>query len=262
MTRSLTGATRRSITVAVVSTALFVVVAVALVVSSPGWPRVQQSFLDPVAAWRALPAVAEGMLLNLGVLAAVMPAAAVLGLAVALVRTSVDPMWAFPRWLAGGYVDVLRGMPLLVTLYLIGFGLPGLQLQGVPTDPVVLGAIALTLTYGAYVAEVLRGGIQAVDPSLPEAASLDGASRWQTMRLVVLPQAVRSQYPALLNDLVALQKDCGLISVLGAIDAVRAARIESAESFTFTPYVVAGGLFVLLAIPTGRLADRIARRAG
>ena len=108
---------------------------------------------------------------------------------------------------------------------------------------------------------MLRGGIEAVDPSLAEAASLDGATRAQAMRLVVLPQAIRSQYPALINDFVALQKDCGMISVLGAIDAVRAARLESAEHFSFAPYIVAGLLFVVLAVPTGWLADRLARRS-
>jgi polar amino acid transport system permease protein len=112
----------------------------------------------------------------------------------------------------------------------------------------------------AYVGEVIRGGIEAADPSLAEAASLDGATHWQTTRMIVLPQVWRSQYPALLNDFVALQKDCGLISVLGAIDAVRAARIESAEYFTFTPYLVAALLFIALAAPTGRLADWAARR--
>lgn len=242
-----------------VTTAIGVVLAVA-VVTAPGWPRVQETFFDPRRAWDSLPAVADGMLLNLGVLAAVAPVTVIGGLALALLRTSRTPWLLLPRLLAVGYVDFFRGTPIYVTLLVIGFGIPSLLIPGVPNDPVVLGVGALSLTYIAYVGEVIRGGIEAADPSLSEAASLDGATHWQTTRMIVLPQVWRSQYPALLNDFVALQKDCGLISVLGAIDAVRAARIESAEYFTFTPYIVAALLFIALAVPTGRAADWAARR--
>jgi polar amino acid transport system permease protein len=143
----------------------------------------------------------------------------------------------------------------------VGFGLPGLQLQGVPDNPVVLGTIALVLTYSAYVAEVFRAGIESVHPSQRAAARSLGLSYAQTMRRVVLPQAVRRVTPPLLNDFVALQKDVGLISVLGAFDAVRAAQVAADEAFNFTPYLVAGLLFVLLAIPTIRLADWVTLRA-
>jgi polar amino acid transport system permease protein len=254
------GRSSRATPVAAVSTVAIMALAVAAVVNSPGWPRVQQTFLNPAAAWDSLPAVLDGLLLNLLVLAAVTPVVLVIGLGLALVRTSRSPLWTFFRGLAHVYIALYRGMPILIILYIIGFGLPGLRLVGVPNDPLTLAIIALSLAYGAYVGEVLRGGIEAVDPSLGEAASLDGASRAQAMRLVVLPQAIRSQYPALINDFVALQKDCGMISVLGAIDAVRAARLESAEHFSFAPYVVAGLLFVALAVPTSWLADRLARR--
>jgi polar amino acid transport system permease protein len=121
--------------------------------------------------------------------------------------------------------------------------------------------VALVLTYSAYVAEVLRAGIEAVHPSQRQAARSLGLSYNQTLRVVVLPQAVRKVTPALMNDFVSMQKDVGLISVLGAVDAVRAAQIEVAQTFNFTPYVVAGLLFVLLSWPTIRLTDWFSARA-
>jgi polar amino acid transport system permease protein len=150
---------------------------------------------------------------------------------------------------------------VLSALFLIGYGVPALRLQGVPNDVVVLGTLALILTYSAYVAEVFRAGIESVHPSQRAAARSLGLSHRQSLRLVVLPQAVRNVLPPLLNDFVALQKDVGLISVLGAVDAIRAAQIEQARSFNFTPYVVAALLFVLLSVPTGRIADAVAARA-
>jgi len=184
-----------------------------------------------------------------------------LGLVVALLRTLRGPVWAPVRLLAAAYTDVFRGVPLLVLLYIIGFGVPGLRLQGVPTDPVVLGTTAIVLTYGAYVAEVFRAGLESVHPSQRAAARALGLTHRQTVRVVVLPQAVRNVTPPLLNDLVALQKDVGLISVLGAVDAIRQAQIQSAVTANFTPYVVAAVLFVLLAVPMARLADWATARA-
>jgi polar amino acid transport system permease protein len=146
-------------------------------------------------------------------------------------------------------------------LYLVGFGLPALRLEGVPTSPFVLGTVAIVLTYSAYVAEVFRAGIESVHPSQRAAARSLGLTHRQSMRIVVLPQALRTVTPALLNDFVALQKDVGLISVLGAVDAVRSAQIAVGQTFNFTPYVVAGLLFVLLAVPCARVADAVSARA-
>ena len=177
-------------------------------------------------------------------------------------RTLRGPVWFPLRALATGYVDLFRGLPLIICLYLVGFGLPGLRLAGIPNNPVLLGGLALVLVYSAYVAEVFRAGIESVHPSQLAAATSLGLNYRQTMRLVVLPQAARRVTPALLNDFVALQKDCGLISVLGAVDAVRAAQIQVATSYNFTPYVVAGLLFVALAMPVGaagRLGDAARR---
>ncbi|MFC5289470.1 amino acid ABC transporter permease [Actinokineospora guangxiensis] len=253
--------TRRSTLIALVSTVAFAAVGYFAVTGSPGWPRVRESFFDWDVAVASLPKVAAGLWLNLRVLLVCAACILVLGLLIAFLRSLRGPVWFPVRAAATVYVDVFRGLPLLICLYLVGFGLPGLRLTGVPNDPVLLGGIALVLVYSAYVAEVFRAGIESVHPSQLAAARSLGLDHRRTMRLVVLPQAVRRVTPALLNDFVALQKDCGLISVLGAVDAVRAAQIEASRSYDFTPYVVAGLLFVLLAVPSARAADWAARRA-
>ncbi|GCE77159.1 amino acid ABC transporter permease [Cellulomonas biazotea] len=253
---------RRSTAVAVVSTVALTAVAVLGLVSSPGWPRVKASFFDADVARASLPAVLDGLWLNIRVMAVSAVLIVVVALALALARTLRGPVFFPLRALATGYVDVFRGLPLILVLLLVGFGLPGLRLQGIPTSAVVLGGLALVLTYSAYVAEVFRAGIESVHPSQVAAARSLGLSRGQAMRHVVLPQAVRRVVPPLLNDLVALSKDSGLISILGAIDAVRAAQIETARYANFTPYVVAGVLFVALTIPLTRFTDALARRSG
>lgn len=253
---------RRSTLVALVSTVAVAALAVGGLVSSPGWPRVRKSFFDLEVARAALPKVAEGLWLNVRVMVVCAVAIVVLALLLALARTLRGPVFTPLRLLATGYVDLFRGLPLLLVLFLVGFGVPGLRLHGVPRSAVVLGAVALILTYSAYVAEVFRAGIEGVHPSQVAAARSLGLTHAQTMRHVVLPQAVRRVIPALLNDLVALSKDSGLISVLGAVDAIRAAQVSTAQYANFTPYVVAGVLFVLLTIPLTRFTDALARRSG
>jgi polar amino acid transport system permease protein len=251
---------RRSTLIALASTVVFAAVLLFAVTSSPGWPRVRDSFFNLRVGWDSLPALLDGLWLNIRVLVVCQLLILIFGLGLAAVRTLRGPVWFPLRALATGYVDLFRGLPLLICLYLVGFGLPGLRLSGLPTNPVLLGGLALVLIYSAYVAEVFRAGIESVHPSQLAAAKSLGLNYQRTMRLVVLPQATRRVTPALLNDFVALQKDCGLISVLGAVDAVRAAQIQVATTYNFTPYVVAGLLFVALAIPSARLADWAARR--
>jgi len=251
---------RRSTLIALVSTVVFAAVLLLAVTSSPGWPRVRESFFNLRIGWESLPALLEGLWLNVRVLIVCQVLILIFGLGLAAVRTLRGPVWFPLRALATGYVDLFRGLPLLICLYLVGFGLPGLRLTGLPTNPVLLGGLALVLIYSAYVAEVFRAGIESVHPSQLAAAKSLGLNHRRTMQLVVLPQATRRVTPALLNDFVALQKDCGLISVLGAVDAVRAAQISAATTYNFTPYVVAGLLFVALAIPSARLADWAAKR--
>jgi polar amino acid transport system permease protein len=257
---------RRSTLTALLSTVVFAAVLLFVVTSSPGWSRVQDSFFNLRIGWDSLPALLDGLWLNIRVLVVCELLVLIFGLGIAAVRTLRGPVWFPVRAMAIGYVDLFRGLPLLICLYLVGFGLPGLRLQGIPTNPVLLGGLALVLIYTAYVAEVFRAGIESVHPSQLAAAKSIGLNYRRTMRLVVLPQATRRVTPALLNDFVALQKDCGLISVLGAVDAVRAAQIQAATTYNFTPYVVAGLLFIALAVPSARLADwaagRVATRQG
>ena len=252
---------QRSTLVALISTLAFAVFGYLSLTSAPGWDRVQQSFFNYDTAVQALPHVLDGLLLNLRVLFFSAIGVLVFGLALALLRTLRSPIFTPIRLLVRGYVDLFRGLPLIIVLYLVGFGIPGLRLEFLGRVPAeVLGTVALVLTYSAYVAEVFRAGIEAVHPSQRLAARSLGLTYSQTMRLVVLPQAFRKVAPPLMNDFVSLQKDVGLISVLGAVDAVRGAQIEVAHFANFTPYVVAGLLFVLLAIPTVRLADYVTNR--
>lgn len=240
---------------------MFAALAWAALVNSPGWPRVQGSFFDWDTARKAAPQVLSGLWLNLRVLVFASVGVLIFGMALALLRTLRAPVFTPVRLLARGYVDLFRGMPLIIVLYLVGFGVPGLRLEWLGRVPAeVLGTFALILTYSAYVAEVFRAGIEAVHPSQRLAARSLGLTYGQSMRLVVLPQALRKVAPPLMNDFVSLQKDVGLISVLGAVDAVRSAQIEVAHAANFTPYVVAGLCFVLLAVPMIRLTDAITAR--
>jgi polar amino acid transport system permease protein len=252
---------RRSVWVAFGSTIVFAAIVWFGLIATPGWSRVEASFFSWEVAVEAFPRVFDGLLLNLRVLLSASILVLLFGLLLAILRTLKSPVFFPLRVLSKGYVDLFRGLPLIIVLYLVGFGIPGLRLEFLGRIPAeVLGTIALTLTYSAYVSEVFRAGIESVHPSQRLAARSLGLSYGQSMRLVVLPQAVRRVVPPLMNDFVALQKDVGLISVLGAIDAVRGAQIEVAKFANFTPYVLAGLLFVLLAIPTIRIADAVAKR--
>ena len=255
--------TTRALLIAAASTVVILGVLGVGVTSSPGWPRTRETFFDLHTAADAFPDVLRGFWVNVEVFTVSTACMLVFGLLLALLRTLRGPVLWPLRALATLYVDVFRGLPLILVLLLVGFGVPGLRLRGVPSDEIVLGATALVLTYSAYCAEVFRAGIESVHPSQRAAARSLGLSAAQTTRYVVLPQAVRRVVPPLLNDVVSLTKDSGLISVLGAaIDSVRAAQIATAETYNFTPYVVAGLLFLALTVPLTRLTDAVSRRYG
>ena len=244
---------QRSVLVAIASTLALAVIVWATVVNTPGWAVVQQSFFNPEVALRSLPRVWDGFLLNLQVLGLSVVTVGLCALVIATLRTLPGPVFFPLRVIAAAYTDIFRGLPFIIVLYLFGFGIP--TLTGVRVHPIVLGTLCVTLTYSAYVAEVMRAGIEAVHPSQRLAARALGLGYGQTLGRVVLPQALRKMTPPLMNDFVAMQKDVGLISILGAVDAVRAAQIMNSQTYNFTPYVVAGILFILLAIPTIRLTD-------
>jgi polar amino acid transport system permease protein len=252
---------RKRAAIAATSSVLVLGALVAVVVTSPGWPVVQQTFFDLAYGREVLPKVFDGLLLNIRLTIVASVSIAILGMALALARTSTAPALAPMRILATGYVDLFRGVPTLLVILLIGFGVPALGLAGVTSSVVILGTTAVVLTYSAYVAEVLRSGILSVHPSQGAAARSLGLSAGQTLRYVILPQGVRRVVPPLLNDFVSLLKDTGLISVLGVVDAIRAAQIESSKTFNYTPYVVAAALFLLLTIPLTRVTDRFMLRS-
>ncbi|MBD0293567.1 MAG: amino acid ABC transporter permease [Jiangellaceae bacterium] len=252
--------TIRSVLVAAVSTAAVGVLLYGAVTGAPGWDRVRTSFFNARIARESFPAVLEGLWLNIRMLVVCAALSLALGLFIAVLRTLRGPVFFPVRALASSYTYVFRGIPLIIVIYLFAYGVPGLRLRGTP-GVLVLGGAALVVTYGAYLAEVFRAGIESVHPSQLAAARSLGLTYRQTMRHVVLPQAVRRVAPPLLNDTVALQKDVGLVSLAGPIDAVRAAQIGTAENFNYTPYVVAAVLFVLLALPLIAVTDTVTLRA-
>ncbi len=253
---------RRSLLVALASSAVLVAALVFVVGSSSGWARVRNSFFDVRTGWADLPALLGALWINLQIMLVSEVLILVFAATLAVLRTLRGPVFFPVRFLATLYVDVFRGLPVLIVLYLVGFGVPALRLQGAPDSPFVLSIIALVLTYTAYVAEVFRAGIESVHPSQRAAARSLGLTHTQTLRHVVFPQAVRRVLPPLLNDFVSLQKDTSLVSVLGIIDVVLTADNQKSQDFKFVHFVVAGLIFVALTVPLTRLTDWIARRQG
>ena len=202
----------------------------------------------------------DGFWLDVRIFLVVEVAVLILGLIVALTRSSRGPAFFPFRMLAATYTDVFRGLPVILVIYLIGFGVPALELSGVPTDPVVLGAIALALCYAAYVAEVYRAGIESVHPSQTSAALSLGLTPVQSTRHVILPQAIRRVIPPLLNDFIALTKDVALISILGPLEAFRQAQIAASSTFNYTPLLAAAVLYLAVTIPLARLVDHFTAR--
>ena len=257
----------RAVLVSSVSTVLFFAVIAAIVVLAPGSEVVAERFFDPFHLRQSFlgtesePSVAAAFLLNVYIFAISEVLILILALVIAVVRGIPGPVFFPFRMVAIAYTDLFRGIPLILVLYIIGFGVPGLGLGFVSyLSDVTYGIIALVLVYSAYVAEVYRAGIESVHESQNAAARSLGLSRWQSLRFVVLPQAVRRVIPPLLNDFIGLQKDTALVSVLGSIEAARAAQIYGASQFNYASYVVAALLFVLITIPLARFTDRLIAR--
>jgi polar amino acid transport system permease protein len=247
--------------VAALSTVVALVVLGWVITSSPGWPRVRETFFSWSEFKASLPDVLSGFWGNVMIFLIAEPVILVVGLAVALVRGVQTPAFFPLRALAVIYTDVFRGIPTILLVFLVGFGVPALNLSGVPSDPMLLGIVALVLSYGAYVAEVFRAGIDSVHPSQRAAARSLGLSQAQSLRHVILPQAVRTVIPPLLNDFASLQKDTALVSVLGVVEALRQAQIHSATNFNYTPYLTSALLFVALTVPMARFTDYLAVRS-
>ena len=251
---------RKQAIIAAVSS-IFVLGSLAVVlITSPGWEVVKATFFDIEYGKEVFPTVVKGLWINLQLTFFGGIAIGIIAMGLALLRTTKSPALTPFRFLATAYVDIFRGAPLILIILLVGFGVPALRLQGISSNVIVLGTIAVVLTYSAYVAEVIRSGILSIHPSQRAAARSLGLTSGQTMRFVVLPQALRRVVPPLLNDFVSLLKDTGLVSILGVTDAVRAAQINASRTFNYTPYVVAAILFLLITIPMTRYTDRAIRQ--
>lgn len=241
--------------IAFVSTLVVVGLAVWAVVASPQWPRVRSQFFSRDDFVESFPAIRSGFWLDLKMFAVAEVAILVLSLVLAVLRSLRGPAFFPMRALTVVFIDLFRGVPLLLVILLLGFGVPALDLPGVPRSELFWGVTAMTLSYSAYTAEVYRSGIDSVHESQRAAARALGLTQWQTLRFAVLPQAVRNVIPALLNGLVSLQKDVALVSVLGVREAVREAQIYTSRTFNYTSYLAATVLFLAISVPVARATD-------
>jgi polar amino acid transport system permease protein len=254
------GSAGRSTAIATASTVIVFGAIALIVVSSAGWPDVKQAFFNWDEFSYSFPKVLSALKLNIEIFLIAEVFILVFALAIAVLRGLPGPVFFPVRLLATAYTDVFRGIPTILVVYLLGFGVPALQLSGVPSSELFWGTASLVLVYSAYVAEVYRAGIESVHPSQDAAARSLGLTRAQSLRFVVVPQAVRRVVPPLLNDFIGLQKDTALVALLGPVEAFREAQIISASDFNYTPYVVAAFLFILLTIPLARFTDWLIAR--
>jgi len=250
----------RSIAIAVVSTAFFFGLLTLVVVTSPGWAEVRQAFFSGEQFRESFPDILDAFWLNVKIFLIAETVILVTALLIAVLRSLPGPVFFPLRVLGIAYTDLFRGIPTILVIYILGFGAPALQLHGLPTSPFFWGVVSLVLVYSAYVAEVYRAGIESVHQSQEAAARSLGLSRFQSLRFVILPQAVRRVVPPLLNDFIGLQKDTALVALIGPVEAFRQSQIEVAGSFNYTPYLVTALLFVLLTIPLARLTDWLIAR--
>ncbi len=251
---------RRGQAIAVISSIVVLGGLGTAILTSSGWPDVRETFFSAESFRTTFPDILRGFWLDIKMFMAVEVIVLIVGLLIAVVRTSRNPALFPIRLLAAAYCDFFRGVPVILLVYLVGFGLPALNLSGIPSDPIILACLALSLAYSAYVAEVYRAGIKSIHPSQVDAALATGLTRIQTLRHVVLPQAIRRVRPPLLNDFISLQKDVALVAMLGIAEAFRIAQIEALSSFNYTPLLAAASLYLLVTIPMARLLDRITDR--
>jgi polar amino acid transport system permease protein len=250
----------RTTLVALGSTVVVFGVIVWVVVTSPGWPAIQEEFLDPELFADALPDLLAAFPKNIQLALFAEVIILVLGLVLAVLRGLSGPVFFPLRILATLYVDLFRALPGVVVIFALGFGVPALGLPGVPTDRFFWAVITLALLYAAYVSEVYRAGIESIHPSQEAAARSLGMTRPQALRFIVLPQAVRRVVPPLLNDFIGLQKDTVLVSFIGVVEIFRTAQIKQAATFNFTVYVAVALIFLVVTIPLARLVDWLVAR--
>jgi polar amino acid transport system permease protein len=250
----------RSLAIAAVSTIVVFGLLAFVLVNSSGWPRFQKAFLDGPIFWESLPKLVEKFWVNVRLFLIAEVLILGFGMLLALLRSLPGPVATPLRILATIYVDVFRALPGVLVIIVLGLGVPALRIEGMPSDEFFWAVVALTLIYSAYVSEVYRAGINSIHPSQSAAARSLGLSQLQTMRFVVVPQAVRRVMPPLLNDFIGLQKDTVLVSFIGVVEVFRETQILVAAKFNFTPYLATGLIFLVLTIPLARLTDWLIAR--
>ncbi len=245
----------RGAIVAFISTIAFSVVAIVAIGSSDNWPKVRTLFFNWEDMRTSAPKVVSAFWLDIQMFVIAQIAILVFALLVAVIRSLRGPAFFPLRLLSILYIDIFRGIPIILAIYLLGFGIPALELPGVPNGKMFWGVTTLVLSYSAYTAEVYRAGIDSVPESQRSSARALGLTQWQALRYAILPQAIRNVIPALLNGLVSLQKDVALVSVLGVREAVKEAQVYRDRTFNYSSYIVATLLFLAISIPAARFAD-------
>lgn len=256
---------RKAVTVATASTVVTVTVLYLVITNSKGWPKVKNVFFNGEVFKEAFPELLGYLWIDVKLFLQCAPCIVVWGMVIALCRNTRNPILFPLRAFAAVYTDFFRGVPVILTIYLIGFGIPKLGLfngelnilwfGGSLNSPYLWGPIALVLAYSAYVAEVFRAGIESVHESQRAGARSLGLSQGQTLRFVVIPQATRRVIPPLMNDFLSLQKDVALLSLLGIIEVFRRASSMKDLTGNFTPLVAAALIFLALTIPETRFVD-------
>ena len=250
----------RSTLIALISTVVVFGLIVVVVTSAPNWPEVQKAFFDGAIFARSLPKLIDAFGTNVALFLIAEAFILALGLVLAIFRGLPGPVFFPVRLLATVYVDLFRAVPGILIIYLLGFGIPGLGIAGVPNDVFFWGVVALVLVYSAYVSEVYRAGIESVHWSQEAAARSLGLNRLQALRYVIVPQAVRRVIPPLLNDFIGLQKDTVLVSVIGLVEIFREGQILKSATFNFTPLLAIALIFVVVTIPLARFTDWLVAR--
>ena len=252
---------RRSIALAIVSTVIVFGGLGLAITNAPGWQLVQPYFFDPAQLQASLPGIVGAFATNVQLFLIAEVFILVLGLLIAVLRSLREPVFFPLRVMAIVYTDFFRAVPGLLVIYMLGLGIPLLDIPGVPNDPFFWAVVCLTLLYSAYVSEVYRAGIESIHPSQDAAARSLGLTRVQSMRHVVLPQAVRRVIPPLLNDFIGLQKDTVLVSYIGVVEVFRTAYIKQAAHFNMTPYVATALVFLVVTLPLARFTDWLLARS-
>ncbi|MHB8458584.1 MAG: amino acid ABC transporter permease [Candidatus Limnocylindrales bacterium] len=260
MTTRQSGRERGAVVIAIASTVVVFGAIALVVVSSPGWPLVQQAFFNANYWWQSWPRQAPAIVTNIEAFLIAEVLILPLAMILAILRSLPGPVFFPVRLLAILYTDFFRGVPGILIVFTLGFGMPTLGIDWMPSDPFFWGLVSLVLLYTAYVSEVYRAGIESVHPSQEAAARSLGLSRAQALRYVVVPQAIRRVIPPLLNDFIGLQKDSALIGFLGVVEVFKQAQIDESGWFNFTPYLVTAAFFLILTVPLARLTDWLVAR--